>query len=64
MEAGATEDVVGWGVVGAEAEQADGMVEAAGAKDEVTVFEGDEAEKELAGEVDGVERGVGCAIGS
>jgi len=49
--------------MGAEAEEADGVVETVGAQDEVAVFEGDEAEEELASDVDGVERGMGCAIG-
>jgi len=48
--------------VGGEADETDGVGEAERTEDEVTVFEGDEAEQEGAAIVDGVEGGVRGAV--
>lgn len=46
----------------AEAEEADGVLQAERAEDEVAIFEGDEAEEEGAAVVDGVEGGVRSVV--
>ncbi len=48
--------------MGGEAEEADGVREAEGAEDEMTLFQGDEAEEKGAAVVDRVERGMGGAV--